>query len=130
MSANTELFLRGVELTTSGDVAGLIAIADEEIEIEPLRAATEGAFRGHEGIRKFFADTAESFDRFAPDYDEVRDLDEERVLAVGVIHIRGRGSGVETDVPTAVIAGFRNGRLFRFKDYGDRAAALTAAGLD
>jgi ketosteroid isomerase-like protein len=46
-----------------------------------------------------------------------------------MIHIRGRGSGVETDVPTAVVATFRDGRVVSFKDYGDRDGAFAAAGL-
>jgi hypothetical protein len=36
---------------------------------------------------------------------------------------------VETDVPTAVIAEFRDGLLWRFKDYGDVRSALHAAGV-
>jgi ketosteroid isomerase-like protein len=130
MSANTELFLRGADRFTHGDEAAIVEIVDEGIEFEPLRAATEGTFTGHEGIRAFLRDTRENFERFELDYSDVRDLGGERVIALGTIHIRGRGSGVETDVPTAVIASFRDGRMTRFKDYGDHDAALAAAGLD
>jgi hypothetical protein len=62
-------------------------------------------------------------------YDDVRDLGDGKVLALGTIRIRGRGSGVETDVPTAVIATIRDGRMTHFRDYGDHDAALAAAGL-
>lgn len=70
-----------------------------------------------------------SFELFELDYFDLRDLDDETLLALGKIRIRGRGSGVETDVPTAVIATFRAGRMTSFKDYGDHDAALAAAGL-
>ncbi len=129
MSASTDVFIHGAELVSRGDVEALLEINDEEIELEPRRAATEGTFRGHDGIRRFFADTRESFDRFELDYTDVRDLGDGRVLGLGVIHIRGRGSGVETDVPTAVIATFREGRMTHFKDYGEHSDALAAAGL-
>jgi ketosteroid isomerase-like protein len=129
MSANTELFLRGADSFTRGDEAAIVQVVDEGIEFEPLRAATEGTFTGHEGIRAFLRDTRESFERFELDYSDVRDLEGGRVIALGTVHIRGRGSGVETDVPTAVIASFRDGRMTRFKDYGDHDAALEAAGL-
>jgi ketosteroid isomerase-like protein len=52
-----------------------------------------------------------------------------KVLAFGTIRIRGRGSGVETEVPSAVLVTVRDGRVTYFKDYGDRLAALEAAGL-
>jgi ketosteroid isomerase-like protein len=130
MSANTERFLEGAKAFTSGEDDAVVEFIDEEIEFEPLRAATEGTFRGHDGVREFLKDTRESFDRFELDYRDVRELDEERVIALGVIRIRGRGSGVETEVPTAVIATIRDGRMTRFKDYGEHSAALAAAGLD
>ena len=129
MSANTELFQRGAESVNRDDEAALLEITDEKIDLQPRRAATEGTFRGHDGIRRFLEDTRESFDRFELDYTNVRDLGEGRVIGLGVIRIRGRGSGLETEVPTAVIASYRDGRMTRFKDYGDHDAALAAAGL-
>jgi ketosteroid isomerase-like protein len=130
MSANTERFLQGAAAFTEGDHAAVVEFVDEEIEFEPLRAATEGTFHGHDGVRKFLEDTRESFEVFELDYDDVRDLSDGKVLALGRIRIRGRGSGVETEVPTAVIATIRDGRMTRFKDYGEHSAALAAAGLD
>ena len=59
----------------------------------------------------------------------MRELPDGRVLALGSIRIRGRGSGVETNVPTAVIASIEEGRMIRFKDYGEYSQALAAAGL-
>jgi ketosteroid isomerase-like protein len=88
-----------------------------------------GAFLGHDGMRRFVADTEEMFELFQISYTDVRDLGE-RVLAIGSIRMRARGSGVELEVPTAAIAEYRDGLLWRFKDYGDAAAALKAAALD
>ena len=65
---------------------------------------------------------------FRLDYTDIRDLGD-RVLAIGTIRVRGRGSGVETNIPTAAIAEYRNGLLWRFKDYGEARLALEAAGL-
>jgi ketosteroid isomerase-like protein len=127
--SNVELFRLGANAVTRGDPAAVIELVDEGIEFEPRRAATEGAFRGHDGIREFFGDTRESFELFELTYDDVRDLGDGQVLGLGKIRIRGRGSGVETEVPTAVIASFRDGRMTHFKDYGDHSAAMAAAGL-
>ncbi|HSD24632.1 MAG TPA: hypothetical protein VLB79_09925, partial [Solirubrobacterales bacterium] len=70
------------------------------------------------------------FELFEPHYDEIHDLGDGRLLAIGKIRIRGRGSGVETEVPSAPIARFRDGLLVYFRDFGDAAAAREAAGLD
>ena len=47
----------------------------------------------------------------------------------GAIHIRGRGSTVETDIPVAGIFTFEQGKLVRWEDFRDRDRALEAAGL-
>ncbi len=129
MGLNASRFLEGNQAINEGDLERLIELSDERIHLEPVRAATEGVFEGHEGIRAFWQDTRESFEVFELDYPDVRDLPDGRVLALGSVRIRGRGSGVETEVPTAVIASFSDGRITRFKDYGDHSAALAAAGL-
>ena len=111
------------------DAPVLLAMVDEESVFEPLRSATEGAFVGVEGMRRFLADTAETFDLFKASYTDVRDLGEGRLLALGTIRIRGRESRVESDVGTAAIAEFRDGVLVHYKDYGETRLALHAAGL-
>jgi ketosteroid isomerase-like protein len=87
----------------------------------------EGGYHGHDGLRKFWADNAENFELFRVEFSELRDLGD-RVLAVGTIRIRGK-SGVETDIPTAGIATFRDGKLTRWEDFRDRRRALEAVGL-
>ena len=67
---------------------------------------------------------------FQGHYDDVRDLGDARVLAMGTIHIRGRGGGVEMDIPAAGIATFRDGKLSRWDFFRERCAALKAAGVE
>jgi uncharacterized protein len=127
---NVEAFRRGTDALESGrvDAALLEELIDPDVVFEPLRAPVSGVYRGHEGIRQFIADTAESFDVFRFDRSDIRDLGD-RVLAIGTLHLRARQGGIETDVPTAGIATYRNGRLIRWQDFGDRRKALEAAGL-
>jgi ketosteroid isomerase-like protein len=40
-----------------------------------------------------------------------------------------RGSGIETEVPVAIVASFREGLITQLKDYGDKDEALEAVGL-
>ena len=99
-----------------------------EAVFEPLRSGTEGPFVGHEGMRRFIADTEEMFEIFEISYTDVRDLGD-RLVAIGSIRMRARGSGVEVDVRSAAVVDYRDGLLWRYKDYGEPRLALSAAGL-
>ena len=126
---NIETYRSGMEAINRGDIEGALRHIDPDVVFEPLRSPVQGAYRGHRGVREWFADTVESFDSFRIDHTEVRDLGEDRVLVIGTLHVRGKNSGIETDVPTAGIATFRAGRMATFRDYAEREAALEAAGL-
>jgi ketosteroid isomerase-like protein len=124
-----ELFLRGNDAINRLDAEGVLALVSEDTVFEPLRSQTEGAFIGAEGMRRFLADTAETFDLFKATYPDIRDLGDGRLLAIGRIRIRGRESQVESDVTTAAIVQFRGELLVHYKDYGDPRLALEAAYL-
>ena len=126
---NVEAFRAGEDAINRGDLEAALELVDPEVVFEPLRAPVSGAYYGPDGIRKFFADTADSFDRFRVEHRDIRDLGDDRVLAIGTMHARVRQGGVETEATSAGIATYRGGRLVRWKDYGDRAEALEAAGL-
>lgn len=79
-------------------------------------------------MRRFVDDTADMFELFRATYPDIRDLGD-IVLAIGSIRMRAKVSGVETDVPSAVVAEFRDGLVWRFKDYGDKRSALHAVGV-
>jgi ketosteroid isomerase-like protein len=120
---NADTFLRAADATNRGDADALLAVTHPDAVAEPIRAATEGAYAGHEGFRKFLADTAATFEYFRADYPDVEELDDGRVLAIGTASVRGRGSGVEATVQSAVVTNYRDGLLWRFKDYGDEVLA-------
>ena len=126
---NVEALRAGEDAMNRGDLEAVLERVDPEVVFEPLRAPVSGAYHGLDGIRKFFADTADSFDRFRVEHPDMRDLGDDRVLAIGTMRARVRQGGVETEVASAGVATFRDGKLVRWKDYGDRAKALEAAGL-
>jgi ketosteroid isomerase-like protein len=113
-------------VATYGDVeAGLPHVAPD-VEWIPRRAKTEGAYHGHEGVRRFMADTEESFETFEPRF-ELEELPDGRVLAWGSIHVRARGSGVDLDVPVGGLFEVRDGKVSRWEDFGSKEKALDAA---
>jgi len=98
-----------------------------DVEFVPLRSATEGGYRGLSGVEAFVKDTLAVFEIFEMNY-EYADLGE-RVLAWGTIHLRARGSGLETDIETGGLFDFRDGKIVRWEDFGAKERALEAAGL-
>jgi hypothetical protein len=52
----------------------------------------------------------------------------ERVVAWGKLHVRARGSGIETDVPFGGVYELRDGKIVRWEDFGSKEEALEASG--
>ena len=93
----------------------------------PRRAPVEGDFHGVEGMRRFFRDNEESFDVFEPRFEHVEEHGD-RVLALGRLRVRGKGSGADTTVAIASIGTFRDGKLLRVEDFGEEERARAQLG--
>jgi ketosteroid isomerase-like protein len=130
MSQENMDVVRGIARAINhGDVDYVIRHTTEDVVIVAARSAVVGPFVGHEGVRKFFADNRQNFKVFELHEDEVREIGDDHVLSVGTVHVRGRGGGVETEVPFAGITTFRKGRASRWEDFRERQVALTAVRL-
>lgn len=125
---NVEAFQESVAAVNRGDWETVIRLMDPEVVFIPLRAPVQGDYVGHDAVRRFVQDTRETFDVFRCEYPDIRDLGE-RVLALGALRIRGRGSGLETEVPSTIVVSFKAGLMTHFQDFGDPQKALAAAGL-
>lgn len=97
--------LEFVDAVNRGDIDAAVRLVHPDVVFEPLRAPTEGAFAGRDGLKRFLRDTAETFELFRVDYTDI------------------------TDIPSAAIAEYRDGLMWRYKDYGEARVALEAAGL-
>lgn len=124
-----ESFWRGMKAYNEGDLDGLLESFDEEVEFFPLRSAIEGPYHGHEGVRKWWADTAESWETFRVEAENVHNLDDGRIVASGVIYAKGKGGGVPLDIPTSWLTEMRDGRATKVKFFFDRDEAFKAVGL-
>jgi ketosteroid isomerase-like protein len=105
-------------------------VLDPAVELEsPLSSVSGEPYRGHAGIEDWVRDLDEQFAEWRLRLDEVREIGNV-VLAVGGIHLLGRGSGVALDQPAAWVANFgTDHRITRFRIYLDPGAALKAVGL-
>jgi hypothetical protein len=84
--------------------------------------------RGHEGVRKLLGYGYDAFAELHLELSEVRGLGAD-VLAIGRIYARGRGRGVETELPWAYVVEYRNCKALVIRTYIDPDQALEAAGL-
>jgi ketosteroid isomerase-like protein len=125
---NLDAFREGGEALARGDADAALSVVAEDVVWLAARSAVEGPYIGHAGIRRFMADTRESFEIFEPRFTDVHDLGD-RVLAIGTIRVRAREGGVETEIPAAGIATFRDGKITRWEDFRERERALEAAGV-
>ncbi len=124
----TEAFNRWAAAPSS-DPSGFLGFLDPAIKFEPVQARLQGTpYVRLDGVAAWLADLAEHYEVGRVDYVEIRDLGD-RVLGLGTLRVTGDSSGIDIEVPMAVLASFRDGLMTRFKDYGDKDQALEAAGL-
>ena len=92
---------------------------DIEIVTETTRLSGE-PYRGHEGVRRWIAETFEAFDEWKLAIDEIEERGPDRVLIVGGVHLRGRGSGVTVDLPCAWIFDYEGELCTRMETFPNR----------
>ncbi len=110
------------------DVETIRELAAPEAVWVPDPRVGEGPVRGIENVVRFFSDRAEMFGEIRTEVERVWDLGD-RVLAF--LHVTGSGqaSGAGFDIRIAHLWTVRDGVLVRGEGYGDRQAALAAAGV-
>ena len=127
---NVEVAKEVADAFNRRDVEGFFARAASDFEWFPAMAgAVEGGgYRGRDGIEKYLVDIGDAWEEYRVLAEEFRDLDE-RVVMLGRIEGRGRGSRAWIDSATGTIFEFLNGKMSRVRTYLDHGEALRAAGL-
>jgi ketosteroid isomerase-like protein len=114
------------------DVEALVGRCDPSVEWHPAMQALLGGeavtYRGHAGVREMMSDFYEAFAELSFEISEIHDLGD-RVVPIGRINARGKGSGAEVESPAAYLVDFRNGKVIEVRTYLDPGQALKAAGL-
>jgi ketosteroid isomerase-like protein len=129
MTDREELARTSMAAFNRRDVEAVVQTFAHDAEWWPLRSSTEGPYRGHDGIRAWFEDTAEMFEYLRA---EVDDVDERGDVAVatGRLEVKGRGSGAAIEVPIAWVFRFAGEKVIWAKSYASREEALAEAGLE
>jgi len=127
---NVEIARKISDAINRRDTEAILLYADPEIEVQSaiIGGAEGNTYRGHEGVRRWMAESEVAFSELRGEAVEYRDLGDD-VLTVARLHARGRESGVEIDSPLAWLTTFREGKIVLARGYLDVQDALEAAGL-
>jgi ketosteroid isomerase-like protein len=125
---NVEVVRRAIAAVNERDVESYLALCTPDVEVVTAFAPIEGANRGSEGVRQFFARLDEATTEFRLDIDSLRAMGDDRVLAL----VQGSGisqGGIPYSQPAATVYDLVGAKLCRVRIYLNRSEALEAAGL-
>jgi ketosteroid isomerase-like protein len=127
---NVDVVRQALEAYEGGDVEEMLSYIDSEGELHSaiVGGAEGNVYRGRDGFRRWLADSSGSFEELRNEWSEIRDLGE-RVLCLGHVKARGRGSGMELDSPIGFVFTVGRGKVVRAEGFLSHADALEAAGL-
>ena len=130
---NVEAALKAYSAFNQGDLAGVLSwFPPDAVYRDAIHQAVEGeagAFRGHDGIRRWWRDLHDHYEDINTEVLEVRDLGE-HVVVVFVVRGRGKGSGIALDTRLAQVVKMRQGKVIEMRDYFSLEEALKAVGLE
>jgi ketosteroid isomerase-like protein len=127
---NVEIVKRGIRAYNRRDIDSIYEMATPDFRWVPaLLTGFEGkGLRGREEMEGYFGEVEETWEKYRLVIDEFRDLGD-RVLVLGRIEGRGRGSGLLIDTPWGCVFDFHGDKMSRARAYLDHDEASRAAGL-
>src|SRR5436190_19442367 len=127
---NVEIVRQFTERSSRMDWDGLADLVDPRVEQHgTVGGMDEGRLlRGLSEIRRDYEKVETTWDEHLIEPQKFFDAGD-RVVVFLREYQRGKRSGIELTIDTAVVVDLRNGRSGRFQGYMDRAGALEAAGL-
>ena len=84
---------------------------------------------GHEGFRAWRAEVSDAFEEWSSHPEKVVDAGDAKVLALGKISGRGRGTGLQVDMELHSLYTLVDGKITRVEGFLSRHEALEAAEL-
>jgi ketosteroid isomerase-like protein len=126
---NVEIVRRGYEALNRGDVEGMIETTEPHARWDlSERVFNPAVYEGHDGIRRFIEEIDEVWDHFRLEPLEFIDAGD-KVVVSHLVRGRGKGSGVDVELPSTSVYTLRNGKVTGSRMYREHNKALEAAGL-
>ena len=114
----------------SDDWEPVLAELDPEVELDDLDLSLDTEhYRGHDDIRKWLGVWSDAWESWRVEDVEVRPVGEDRAIALFLMLVKGKGSGIELSRRDALVCTLRAGKIEKGTYYNDQRQALKAVGL-
>jgi ketosteroid isomerase-like protein len=126
--ANVDVVRRMFDAYAEAGIEGTLEGLDEDIviEIPPDLSAEPDVYRGHDGVRRYFAGFEGMIDDLQ--YEALELIPSgEHVLARVRLAGRGASSGLDTELRVVVLHRLADGKIVYIRPYPDLDSALAAA---
>ena len=132
---NVELvrrFVAALEGTrVNDDWQPVFAEVDADVEVDDLDISLDTEhYRGPDAVRTWVGVWNEAWASWRIEGLEIRPVGEDRVVALFVMVVTGKGSGIELSRRDALVCTLRAGKIAEVGYYNDQQQALKAAGLE
>jgi ketosteroid isomerase-like protein len=127
---NVEIIRRFADRWNEGDIGGLLALADPEVEVRLSGVWMDIPvfFKGYDGLRDLMMIFSQAWQEYSIDLKEFIEIDAEQVLVRQEFRGRGR-QGVEVTRTFGHLHRIVDGKWCGFRSWPEWADALEAVGL-
>jgi len=128
---NVEIARQAIDALNEGGLdswRSLGFLDDAFVFEEPPEQPAPRIARGREAAVQVYREFDETWAEHRSHPEEIRAIDEQRVLVLSIEHFRGR-DGLEITQPCGTILTLRGGKITRMQSFWERTTALEAAGL-
>jgi ketosteroid isomerase-like protein len=123
-----ELSRRGFAAFQRGDVEGVLASLDPDVEVfSPPSLMNSGSFRGHEGYGKWLGAWLEAWDEFSVEVLDIETVGDRHTVIPVHQHAVGKTSGVPVEMDLAFMAELEGERFVALHLYPTSQDARAAA---
>jgi len=114
-----------------GDLDALLELFDEEVEVRPALSTFLAAmvYRGHEGVRSWYAETNEPWAELQAEPERFIEADGRTVVIIA-LHARVPGGQVDVCARIAHVVTIREGKIVRLDGYDEPENALAPLELE
>jgi ketosteroid isomerase-like protein len=128
---NVEVVRQMLQAFADGGLDAMEEFSDPDIDWRAAEGALDdvGEMHGRVALRRYIQDWIDTFDDFSVVVEELRDVGDDRVLAIQRLNGRAKLSGTETDLRYAVVYTVRDGKVVRGREYLNLDQALEVVGL-
>lgn len=125
---NTQIVKQTYAAFLRGDIEGLLKFYSDDVLWDvygPSSVPTAGTFRGRAGLAQFFAKVDEAMEAQSFEPQEYIAQDDQ-VVVLGQYTWRAKPTGRTFSSNWAHVVTLRDGKIIRFREYTDTAAAVAA----